>query len=67
MLARAEPSPDWSVKAGCDEYEHTPPRQKGASTARRHRAKQWREAAHSQHQEGGVSSSSIEVGRRWEW
>ena len=73
LLARAEPSPDWSGKAGRDVYDHTRPRRKGASTARRDRAKQWREewyAAHSRDKEGGASSSSwqcIEVGRRWDW
>ena len=50
LHVRAEPSPDWSGKAGRDVHDHTRPRHKGASTARRDRAKQWREewyAAHS--------------------
>ena len=71
LLARAEPGPEWSGKAGRNVCDHTRPRHKGASTARRDRAKQWREewyAAHSRGKEGGASSSSwqgIEVGRRW--
>jgi hypothetical protein len=71
LLAPAEPSLDWSGMAGRVVYDHTRPRHKGASTARRDGAKQWREewyAAHSRDKEGGASSSSwqgIEVGRRW--
>ena len=73
LLARAEPSPDWSGTPGRDTCDHTRPRNQGwASASRQHRAAKWRGeewyAAHSQDQEGGASSSSwqgIEVGQRW--
>ena len=71
LLARAEPGPEWSGKAGRDTHDRTRPRNQGASWSRQHRAKQWREewyAAHSQDKEGGASSSSwqgTEVGQRW--
>ena len=62
LLARAEPSPDWSGKAGRDVHDYTRPRNQGASWPRQHRAKQWREewyAAHSQDKEGGAFSSYL--------
>ena len=71
LLARAEPSPEWSGTPGRDTYDHTRPRNQGTSASRQHHTAQCREAwyaAHSQDQEGGASSSSwqgIEVGRRW--
>ena len=68
LHARAEPSPEWSGKAGRDAYDHTRPRHKGASAARQDRAAQWREAWRAaRSQEGGASSSSWQGPEGGQW
>ena len=63
LLARAEPSPEWSGTAGRDGYDHTRPRHEGASVARQDRAEQWPEARRAARSQQFHGQRSIQA--RW--